>query len=90
VSFSSITENNDLPPVQIQVSHHDGSAARNVRVTVKLLNTAVVVSGGGNGRMTINMPADRRPQTITVSGTAFTLLTEPLSSELEESNVVKR
>ncbi|TNN34348.1 Complement C3 [Liparis tanakae] len=68
VSFSSITENNDLPPVQIQVSHHDGSPARNVRVTLKLLNTAVVVSAG-NGRTTINMPADRRPQTITAETT---------------------
>ncbi|XP_056266283.1 complement C3-like isoform X2 [Pseudoliparis swirei] len=60
----------------IQVSHHDGSAARNVRVTVKLLNTAVVVSGGGNGRMTINMPADRRPQTITAETTQADLSPE--------------
>ncbi|XP_031732921.1 venom factor-like isoform X2 [Anarrhichthys ocellatus] len=48
----------------IQVSRHDGSLARNVLVDLKLLNSPVVVSSG-TGRITINMPADRRPQTIT-------------------------
>uniref|UniRef100_A0A8C2XLN8 Complement component c3b, tandem duplicate 2 n=1 Tax=Cyclopterus lumpus TaxID=8103 RepID=A0A8C2XLN8_CYCLU len=59
----------------MQVSHHDGSPARNVVVTLKLLNTAVVVFTG-NGRVTINMPADRRQQTITAETTQADLRPE--------------
>ncbi|XP_076583711.1 venom factor-like [Chaetodon auriga] len=48
----------------IQVSHHDGSPARNVLVKLNLLNTPLVVSTGTT-RATVNMPSDQRPQTIT-------------------------
>ncbi|XP_029283155.1 LOW QUALITY PROTEIN: venom factor-like [Cottoperca gobio] len=48
----------------IQVSHHDSSLARNVLVKLKQLDAPVVVSSGST-RVTINMPADQRPQTIT-------------------------
>ncbi|XP_070847577.1 venom factor-like [Chaetodon trifascialis] len=48
----------------IQVSHHDGSPARNVLVKLNLLNTPLVVSTGTT-QATVNMPSDQRPQTIT-------------------------
>ncbi|XP_030585665.1 complement C3-like [Archocentrus centrarchus] len=48
----------------IQVSHHDGSPAHNVRVKLNLLDAPLHVTSG-NVRASINMPSDIRPQTIT-------------------------
>ncbi|KAF7650478.1 hypothetical protein LDENG_00125500 [Lucifuga dentata] len=42
----------------IQVSHHDGSPARNVPVKLSLLDVPVIVTSG-TARATINMPKDR-------------------------------
>ncbi|XP_074487043.1 venom factor-like isoform X1 [Sebastes fasciatus] len=67
LSFKDITKyfKPGLPlDFTIQVSHHDGSLARNVLVNLKLLNSPLVVSSGA-GRVTINMPGDQRTQTIT-------------------------
>uniref|UniRef100_A0A3Q4ICA1 Complement component c3b, tandem duplicate 2 n=1 Tax=Neolamprologus brichardi TaxID=32507 RepID=A0A3Q4ICA1_NEOBR len=47
----------------IQVSHHDGSMARNVLVKLNLLDTPLVVSSGTT-RAAINMPKNNQPQTI--------------------------
>ncbi|XP_067441549.1 complement C3-like [Thunnus thynnus] len=47
----------------IQVSHHDGSPARNVPVKLNLLDEPLVVSSG-TARATINMPNDQSPKTI--------------------------
>uniref|UniRef100_A0A3Q1ASV7 Complement component c3b, tandem duplicate 2 n=2 Tax=Amphiprion ocellaris TaxID=80972 RepID=A0A3Q1ASV7_AMPOC len=52
----------------IQVSHHDGSPARNVPVKLNLLETPLVVSSG-IARASINMPSDQRAQTITAEST---------------------
>ncbi|KAF1394639.1 hypothetical protein PFLUV_G00003160 [Perca fluviatilis] len=52
----------------IQVSHHDGSPARNVPVNVKLQGVSTVISTS-NSRVTINMPRDQQPQTITAETT---------------------
>ncbi|KAM7010114.1 complement C3-like [Tautogolabrus adspersus] len=46
----------------IQVSHHDGSPARNVPVKLNMLDTPLIVSG--STRVTINMPSVLRQQTI--------------------------
>ncbi|XP_041641340.1 complement C3-like isoform X2 [Cheilinus undulatus] len=51
----------------IQVSHHDGSPARNVPVKVSMLDTPLILSG--TARVTINMPNDQRPQTISAETT---------------------
>ncbi|KAK5865371.1 hypothetical protein PBY51_019649 [Eleginops maclovinus] len=48
----------------IQVSHHDGSPARNVIVQVTLLDTPLTVFSG-TARATVNMPPEQRAQTIT-------------------------
>ncbi|XP_033480279.2 complement C3-like [Epinephelus lanceolatus] len=48
----------------IQVSHHDGSPARNVLVKVTLLDEPLVVFMG-TARVTVNMPGAQRSQTIT-------------------------
>ncbi|XP_051801045.1 complement C3-like [Acanthochromis polyacanthus] len=52
----------------IQVSHHDGSPARNVPIKLNLLDTPLVVSSGA-ARATINMPRDHQAQTITAETT---------------------
>uniref|UniRef100_A0A8C9XMR8 Complement component c3b, tandem duplicate 2 n=1 Tax=Sander lucioperca TaxID=283035 RepID=A0A8C9XMR8_SANLU len=52
----------------IQVSHHDGSPARNVPVNVKLQGVSQVVFTS-NSRVTINMPSSQQPQTITAETT---------------------
>ncbi|KAM4611258.1 venom factor-like [Polymixia lowei] len=52
----------------IQVSHHDGSPARDVLVTLNLLDTPLLVSSGTT-RCSVNMPKDLVPQTITVQTT---------------------
>ncbi|KAE8300564.1 A.superbus venom factor 1 [Larimichthys crocea] len=59
----------------IQVSHHDGSPARNVLVKVNLLDTPLTVSSGTT-RATINMPTNQSPQTITVETTQADLRPE--------------
>ncbi|KAM7394684.1 hypothetical protein PAMP_021470 [Pampus punctatissimus] len=61
--------------VQIQVSHHDGSSARNVLVKLNLLNDPLIVSSG-TARVTINMPNDQRLQTITAETTDANLRPE--------------
>ncbi|TKS68660.1 Complement C3 [Collichthys lucidus] len=71
----NITERNFSQPVQIQVSHHDGSPARNVLVKVNLLDTPLTVSSGTT-RATINMPTNQSPQTITVETTQADLRPE--------------
>ncbi|XP_029015801.1 complement C3-like [Betta splendens] len=48
----------------VQVSHHDGSPSRNVPVKLNLLDETVTVSSGST-RVTINMPSEQGPQTIT-------------------------
>uniref|UniRef100_UPI0037E9C17B venom factor-like n=1 Tax=Semicossyphus pulcher TaxID=241346 RepID=UPI0037E9C17B len=58
----------------IQVSHHDGSPARNVPVKVNMLDTPLVVSG--TARATINMPSSLHPQTITAETTQAELRPE--------------
>lgn len=50
------------------MSHHDGSPGLNVQVKVNLLDEPVLVSRGST-RLTVNMPSDQGPQTITVSVT---------------------
>ncbi|XP_032399538.1 complement C3, partial [Etheostoma spectabile] len=55
-------------PFQIQVSHHDGSPARNILVNVKLQGVSQVVSTS-NSRVTINMPSSQQPQIITAETT---------------------
>lgn len=55
--------------VQIEVNHHDGSAARNVLVHFGLLKEPILVSSGST-RVAVDMPAGGGPQTITVSVTA--------------------
>ncbi|XP_034756642.1 complement C3-like isoform X2 [Etheostoma cragini] len=52
----------------IQVSHHDGSPARNVPVNVKLPGVTEVVFTS-NSRVTINMPSSQQPQIITAETT---------------------
>ncbi|XP_012771234.3 complement C3b.1 [Maylandia zebra] len=47
----------------IQVSHHDGSMARNVLVKLNLLDTPLFVPSGTT-RAAINMPKNDQPQTI--------------------------
>ncbi|XP_024914124.1 complement C3-like [Cynoglossus semilaevis] len=47
----------------VQVSHHDGSPAKNVLVSVSLMDDPLVVSSG-TARATINMPRIHFPQTI--------------------------
>ncbi|KAM7419790.1 hypothetical protein PAMA_016741 [Pampus argenteus] len=59
----------------IQVSHHDGSPARNVLVKLNLLDDPLIVSSGTT-RVTINMPNDLRRQTITVETTDTNLRPE--------------
>ncbi|XP_068460339.1 complement C3-like [Clinocottus analis] len=59
----------------IQVRYHDGPPAQNVLVTLKLLNTDVVVSTSA-GRVSINMPADSNPQTIAAETTQADLRAE--------------
>ncbi|XP_041789834.1 complement C3-like [Chelmon rostratus] len=59
----------------IQVSHHDGSLPRSVLVKLNLLDTPLVVSAGTT-RVTINMPSDQRPQTITAETTQADLRPE--------------
>ncbi|XP_065808700.1 complement C3 [Labrus bergylta] len=58
----------------IQVSHHDGSPARNVPVKLNMLDTPLIVSS--TARVTINMPSDSRPQTITAETTQADLRPE--------------
>ncbi|XP_028421447.1 complement C3 [Perca flavescens] len=52
----------------IQVSHHDGSPAHNIPVNLKLQGVSPVDSTSNN-RVTINMPRDQQPQTITAETT---------------------
>ncbi|XP_068177027.1 complement C3-like [Antennarius striatus] len=68
ISFKDITKyfKPGLPfDFTIQVTHHDGSPARNVQVKVNLLEAPVIISSG-TSRVTINMP-DRRTQIITAT-----------------------
>ncbi|KAM7010094.1 complement C3-like [Tautogolabrus adspersus] len=58
----------------IQVSHHDGSPARNVPVKLNMLDTPLIVSG--STRVTINMPSDLRTQTIIAETTQADLRPE--------------
>uniref|UniRef100_A0A3B4ZLY2 Complement C3-like n=1 Tax=Stegastes partitus TaxID=144197 RepID=A0A3B4ZLY2_9TELE len=53
---------------QIQVSHHDGSPARNVLVKLNLQETPLFVASG-TVRASINMPTDQHAQTISVETT---------------------
>nr|XP_046229928.1 complement C3-like isoform X2 [Scatophagus argus] len=59
----------------IQVSHHDGSPARNVPVKVNLLESPVDVFSGST-RVTVNMPSNQRMQTITAETTQADLRPE--------------
>ncbi|XP_054634136.1 complement C3-like [Dunckerocampus dactyliophorus] len=52
----------------IQVTHHDGSPARNVPVKVNLLEGPVMV-GVGTARVTINLPNVRHPQGLSAETT---------------------
>ncbi|KAM3865316.1 venom factor-like [Diretmus argenteus] len=52
----------------IQVSHHDGSPARNVAVKLDRLDLPLVLTSGRT-RTTINMPKELHPQTITAETT---------------------
>uniref|UniRef100_A0A671TD78 Complement component c3b, tandem duplicate 1 n=1 Tax=Sparus aurata TaxID=8175 RepID=A0A671TD78_SPAAU len=52
----------------IQVSHHDGSMARNVQVKLNLLDTPLLVSSGTT-RASINMPKTHQAQVITAETT---------------------
>ncbi|KAM3623350.1 uncharacterized protein V6R79_010054 [Siganus canaliculatus] len=58
----------------IQVSHHDGSPARNVPVKVNLLDSPLIISG--TARATINMPNDQLPKTIIAETTQTDLRTD--------------
>ncbi|XP_023276467.1 complement C3-like [Seriola lalandi dorsalis] len=51
--------------LMIQVSHHDGSPAHNVKVKVNLLEAPLIVLSGATTAI-INMPNLQLPQTITV------------------------
>lgn len=55
--------------LQILVSNHDGSPARNVLVKLTFLDTPLIASAG-SARASINMPSDQIPQIITVSTNA--------------------
>uniref|UniRef100_UPI003AAB8061 venom factor-like n=1 Tax=Centroberyx gerrardi TaxID=166262 RepID=UPI003AAB8061 len=59
----------------VQVSHHDGSPARNVVVKLNLLDTPLIVASGST-RVTVNMPKDLRTQTISAETTQADLKPE--------------
>ncbi|CAJ1052901.1 complement C3-like [Xyrichtys novacula] len=58
----------------IQVSHHDGSPARNVPVKLNMLDAPLIVSGTAG--VTINMPQSLLPQTIKAETTQADLKPE--------------
>uniref|UniRef100_A0A667WKL1 Complement component c3b, tandem duplicate 1 n=1 Tax=Myripristis murdjan TaxID=586833 RepID=A0A667WKL1_9TELE len=59
----------------IQVSHHDGSPARNVKVQLNLMDVPLLVSSGKT-RATVNMAAELRPQIISAETTGGNLSPE--------------
>ncbi|XP_071384060.1 complement C3-like [Centroberyx affinis] len=59
----------------VQVSHHDGSPARNIVVKVNLLDTPLIVASGST-RVTINMPKDLCTQNISAETTQADLKPE--------------